>query len=117
MDIYRPAETTPLFAKPHGEESADEADDGDAAPAIPFIEDGDVDSGAPIVTVAIYVNLVANAVLLVGKAIVVVSTPSVSVLASLVDAVLDFLSTAIIWTTTWLISHQDGYRYPVGRRK
>ena len=45
------------------------------------------------------------------------SVPSVSVLASLVDAALDFLSTGIVWTTTWLISQQDQYKYPVGRRR
>lgn len=67
--------------------------------------------------VAIYVNFAANAILLAGKLAVVVTVPSLSVLASLVDAMLDFLSTAIVWTTTWLISHQDQYRYPVGRRR
>ncbi len=80
-------------------------------------DDENIDSTAPIVTLAIYVNLAANAILLAGKAAVVVSVPSISVLASLVDAVLDFLSTAIVWTTTWLISNQDQYRYPVGRRR
>lgn len=80
-------------------------------------EDENVDSSAPIVTLAIYVNFAANAILLAGKMAVVLSVPSISVLASLVDAVLDFLSTAIVWTTTWLISNQDQYRYPVGRRR
>ncbi|KIH92751.1 cation diffusion facilitator [Sporothrix brasiliensis 5110] len=80
-------------------------------------DDENVDSSAPIVTLAIYINLAANAILLAGKTAVVVSVPSISVLASLVDAVLDFLSTAIVWTTTWMISNQDQYRYPVGRRR
>lgn len=80
-------------------------------------DDENVDSSAPIVTLAIYINLVANAILLGGKTAVIVSVPSISVLASLVDAVLDFLSTAIVWTTTWMISNQDQYRYPVGRRR
>ncbi|EPE09222.1 cation efflux family protein [Ophiostoma piceae UAMH 11346] len=80
-------------------------------------DDENVDSSAPIVTLAIYVNFAANAILLAGKLAVVLSVPSISVLASLVDAVLDFLSTAIVWTTTWLISNQDQYRYPVGRRR
>lgn len=38
-------------------------------------------------------------------------------MASLVDAMLDFLSTIIVWITTLLISKQDQYRYPVGRRR
>ncbi|KAH8889501.1 hypothetical protein GQ53DRAFT_217392 [Thozetella sp. PMI_491] len=111
-DIYRPSETTPLFER-HASE-----DDSEGHPDIPWLEDDeDVDSSAPIVTVAIYVNFLANAILLAGKIAVVLTVPSVSVLASLVDAALDFLSTVIVWTTTWLISQQDQYKYPVGRRR
>ncbi|CAF9937969.1 hypothetical protein IMSHALPRED_000611 [Imshaugia aleurites] len=80
-------------------------------------DDGDHESGSKVVTVAIYVNLAANAILLAGKIAVIALTSSLSVLASLVDAALDFLSTAIVWTTTKLISRQDQYRYPVGRRR
>lgn len=88
-------------------------------PILPWLEDAEVDSDDPVVTLAIYVNLVANVVLLVGKIIVIISVPSMSVLASLVDAVLDFLSTAIVWTTTRLIasSSSDHHRYPVGRTR
>ena len=116
--IYRPTETTPLFSGPDWDGAAD-TEDAAAAPKpdIPWLDDDDVDSSARIVTVAIYVNFAANALLLAGKLAVVFSVPSVSVLASLVDAVLDFLSTAIVWTTTWLIGRQDHYRYPVGRRR
>jgi len=39
------------------------------------------------------------------------------VVASLVDAALDFLSTAIVWFTSWMIARQDRYAYPVGRRR
>jgi divalent metal cation (Fe/Co/Zn/Cd) transporter len=114
-DIYRPSETTPLFSK-QDDEDGDGGDDY-AKPEIPWLEDDDVDSGARIVTVAIYINAIANLVLLIGKVAVVISVPSVSVLASLVDAGLDFLSTVIVWTTTTLIARQDQYRYPVGRRR
>lgn len=88
-------------------------------PILPWLEDAEVDSNDPVVTLAIYINLVANVVLLVGKIIVIISVPSMSVLASLVDAVLDFLSTAIVWTTTRLIasSSSDHHRYPVGRTR
>lgn len=122
-DIYRATETTPLFSpeteSPDAIADAEaEADEGNRPrPDIPFLEDEEVDSSEGIVTLAIYVNLVANAILLAGKIAVIVSVPSVSVLASLVDAVLDFLSTGIVWTTTWLISQSDQYRYPVGRRR
>lgn len=80
-------------------------------------DDDDAESGSSVVTVAIYINLAANAILLAGKIVVIVLTSSLSVLASLVDAALDFLSTAIVWTTTKLISRQDQYQYPVGRRR
>lgn len=112
-DIYRATETTPLF----NNDEDDEQWDG-PKPEIPWLEDDDeLDSGDRIVTLAIYVNFAANFILLAGKIAVVLSVSSMSVLASLVDAVLDFLSTVIVWTTTWLISRQDQYKYPVGRRK
>ncbi|KAL8322181.1 hypothetical protein RB593_004289 [Gaeumannomyces tritici] len=115
QDIYRHTGTVPLPL-------LDDREPDEEQPLlpkhdIPFIEDDNVDSSAPIVTLAIYVNFAANAFLLAGKIAVIISVPSVSVLASLVDAVLDFLSTVIVWLTTWLISHQDQYSYPVGRRR
>ncbi|KAL8691294.1 MAG: hypothetical protein Q9218_003454 [Villophora microphyllina] len=109
--LYKlPNENTPLLGDgaPRGGPTAHDIELADAEEA---------DSGSSIVTVAIYINLAANAVLLAGKIAVIVLTSSLSVLASLVDAALDFLSTAIVWTTTKLISQQDQYAYPVGRRK
>ena len=76
-----------------------------------------MESGDRIVQVAIYINLAANTILLAGKIVVMLLTSSLSVLASLVDAALDFLSTAIVWTTTRMIERQDQYLYPVGRRR
>ncbi|KAK6529718.1 hypothetical protein TWF281_008881 [Arthrobotrys megalospora] len=66
---------------------------------------------------AIYVNLAANTILLAGKVVVTLLTSSLSVLASLVDSALDFLSTAIIGLTTYLISRRDAHRYPIGRSR
>lgn len=77
----------------------------------------DQEGGGRAVRIAIYVNAFANFVLLVLKLIVILLTSSLSVLASLVDAALDFLSTGIIWLTTWLISRKSPYQYPTGRRK
>ena len=68
-------------------------------------------------TVAIIINFAANTILLAGKIAVIVLTSSLSVLASLVDAALDFLSTAIVYATTKLIQVEDHYGYPVGRRR
>jgi len=119
--IYCPSETTPLIShRADGGEEGDldnGADECAPRPEIPWLEDDQVDSDAPIVTLAIYVNFAANAILLAGKIAVVTSVPSVSVLASLVDAMLDFLSTVIVWITTFLVRRQDQYLYPVGRRR
>ena len=90
----------------------------DAIPA--FSPEEEDSSSSRTVTFAIYLNLIANTVLLVMKFVVALLTSSVSVLASLVDAALDFLSTAIIWITTHLVSRKsssDLYTYPVGRRR
>ena len=109
--LYKvPDEDTPLLG--------DDAQDGPKAYEMQNADEGnDSESGSKVVTVAIYVNLAANAILLAGKIAVIALTSSLSVLASLVDAALDFLSTAIVWTTTKLISQQDQYSYPVGRRR
>ncbi|KAF7593605.1 hypothetical protein BBP40_011123 [Aspergillus hancockii] len=76
-----------------------------------------VDSGARIVTIAIYVNFFANVVLLLAKIVAMSMTNSLSVLASLVDGALDFLSTAIVWVSTTLIRKDDRYQYPISRRR
>lgn len=137
-DIFRSSENLTLLPRPAQEEDEDSDSDHEATetnrilpskrpidledgprPILPWLDDADVDSDDPIVTLAIYVNLVANVVLLAGKIAVIISVPSMSVLASLVDAVLDFLSTAIVWTTTRLISssHTDAHSYPIGRKR
>ncbi|KAF5022235.1 hypothetical protein F66182_5720 [Fusarium sp. NRRL 66182] len=128
QDIFRSSENLPLLQRQDEDDEDNEqspsqpaSQDGDNGPKplLPWLEDADVDSDDPIVTLAIWVNFIANGILLAGKLAVIVSVPSMSVLASLVDAVLDFLSTIIVWVTTRLISssHQDQYSYPVGRRK
>jgi len=106
-------ENAPLLAR------RDTNGDAEAQIAMPppLEEEEESDSSSSIVTVAIYINMAANTILLILKIIVTVLTSSVSVLASLVDAALDFLSTAIVWTTTRLISQNDQYKYPAGRRR
>jgi hypothetical protein len=115
-ELYRvPDEEIPLL-RPDVLFEDDEDEDG-PKPEIPGMEDDSVESGDRIVQIAIYINLAANTILLAGKIAVILLTSSLSVLASLVDAALDFLSTAIIWTTSILIARQDQYLYPVGRRR
>lgn len=132
-DIFRSSEEMPLLAARDGDEEEDQegyfsppgqtepashgTDTPGPKPYSPWLDDAQVESDSPIVSLAIWVNMIANAVLLAGKVVVVFSVPSMSVIASLVDAVLDLLSTAIVWTTTRLISssQKDQFRYPVGR--
>ena len=87
-------ETSPLLQT--------DTDDQDGPPDIevPFDAEEAADFDSPAVTIAIYINLVANVILLAAKIAVIVLTDSLSVLASLVDGALDFLSTAIVWSTT-----------------
>lgn len=109
-------EQTPLLSAEAFEDDEDIESLGKNMPDWEPEEDEDTES--PIVKLALYVNLIANAVLLILKIIVTVMTSSLSVVASLVDAALDFLSTAIVWVTSWLIARpQDKYAYPVGRRR
>lgn len=82
-----------------------------------WVPEEDEDTDSPIVKIALYMNLSANTVLLILKIIVAIMTSSLSVIASLVDAALDFLSTAIVGLTSWMIARQDQYAYPVGRRR
>ncbi|KAF1813507.1 hypothetical protein P152DRAFT_322590 [Eremomyces bilateralis CBS 781.70] len=112
-NIYKlPEETTPLLS------SSNDSDAPFETYKVPAYEPGEeADSNAPIVKWALWLNIVANFVLLVLKIVVTVLTSSLSVLASLVDAILDFLCTAIIALTTWLIQRKDPYAYPVGRRR
>ncbi|RAK71878.1 cation diffusion facilitator family transporter [Aspergillus fijiensis CBS 313.89] len=110
-NLYRiPNEGTPLLSPPL-------EDNVSARPDIMPKHDEYVESGDRIVTIAIYVNFIANIILLAAKIVVMSMTSSLSVLASLVDAALDFLSTAIVWVTTILINRQDRYRYPISRRR
>ena len=94
------------------------AEDGETVVDMPeWVPEEDTDTSAPIVKFAIWINLAANTILLILKIIVTILTSSVSVLAAMVDAALDFLSTVIVSTTAWLISNSDQYQYPVGRRR
>ncbi|OAL02626.1 cation diffusion facilitator 10 [Phaeosphaeriaceae sp. SRC1lsM3a] len=109
-------ENTPLLS--HDNAIDDDEEETTSNPKLKeWVPEEDEDTDSPIVKLALYVNLAANTALLILKIIVAVMTSSLSVVASLVDAALDFLSTAIIWVTSWMIARQDRYAYPVGRRR
>ncbi|KAH9872633.1 hypothetical protein J1614_005026 [Plenodomus biglobosus] len=112
-------ENTPLISHDDAiqDEEDEEEDSLNNAKLRDWVPEEDEDTESPIVKLALYVNLAANTILLIMKIVVAVMTSSLSVLASLVDAALDFLSTAIVWFTSWMIARQDRYAYPVGRRR
>ncbi len=110
-------ENSPLLGQTDGCAIEDEEDDTIDSGLKDWVPEEDMDTESPIVKLALYVNLSANTVLLIMKIVVAIMTSSLSVLASLVDAALDFLSTAIVWLTSWMISRQDRYAYPIGRRR
>ncbi|PWN45904.1 hypothetical protein IE81DRAFT_129900 [Ceraceosorus guamensis] len=69
---------------------------------------------------AININLAINVLLLGGKGVAVLSSNSVSLIASLVDSALDLLSTLIIFITSRAVSHvswRSWYLYPTGKRR
>lgn len=75
--IYKVSERTSLLHDGNAVED-DEEEEG-LKPEIPDLEDDSVESGDRIVQIAIYVNLVANTILLLGKIGVMVLTSSLSV--------------------------------------
>lgn len=86
----------------------------------PLIQSKNQKEESNVIMLAIYVNFFVNFVLLGGKALVAVLTNSLSVIASLVDSILDFLSTVIIWLSTRLVGQRDWqtkHLYPVGRNR
>ena len=69
---------------------------------------------------AININLFINILLLAGKGVAVLSSNSVSLIASFVDSALDLLSTIIIFATSKAIAYRSWrtiYKYPVGKQR
>lgn len=69
------------------------------------------------VSLAIMVNFFANVVLLIGKIVVAILTSSISIIASLLDSALDFLSTLIIYFSNKLSQAKNSKEFPVGRNR
>ena len=96
---------------------------GELAPALPVLSDDATDkrdAAASRVKLYVNVNFFVNCVLLAGKILVVVTSNSMSMVASAVDSAMDWLSTAIIFYTGRVIEHRDwlsSYQYPTGKRR
>lgn len=69
---------------------------------------------------AININVIANIILLIAKAVAAVYSSSLSLIASLVDSGLDLLCTGIVFTTNKLVQwriERLRKKFPVGRRR
>ncbi|WVQ73508.1 hypothetical protein IAR50_003080 [Cryptococcus sp. DSM 104548] len=71
-----------------------------------------------IAKLALHVNTIVNVLLVAFKALAVLYSSSISLTASLVDSVLDLLSTVIILGTSFaMVAGGDGHKYPAGKRR
>ena len=69
---------------------------------------------------AININVIANIILLIAKAVAAGYSSSLSLIASLADSALDLLCTAIVFTTHKLVEWRLSKlrkKFPVGRRR
>jgi len=69
---------------------------------------------------AININLAINILLIAGKGFAVITSNSVSLIASFVDSVLDLLSTVIIFITSKAIAYRSAHtiwKYPLGKKR
>lgn len=73
-------------------------------------------AGSKIVRYAIYFNFGLNVLLLLGKLVAVMLSDSLSLVASLVDSALDFLSTLIIFVANRYAMKKSS-KFPVGRKQ
>lgn len=77
---------------------------------------GEEKEGDRTVKTAIYVNFAVNILLLLAKIVVVYASMSMSILASLVDSVLDLMSTLIILFANKYAAMKSA-RFPIGRKR
>ncbi|KAJ9101768.1 hypothetical protein QFC21_003107 [Naganishia friedmannii] len=71
-----------------------------------------------VAKLALNVNFTINIILLVSKGFAVLSSTSISLVASFIDSALDFLSTLIILFTSIAMGRQsDRAKYPVGKAR
>lgn len=115
-NLYRiPDETAPLLSS-----SARQDEESCAYHTMPEMESHEglsPEKEERLINLAIRINFVANVLLLASKVAIMYLTSSMSMLAGLVDGVLDFLSTVIVWVTTVMIRRQDRNRFPITRRR
>lgn len=113
-NLYRiPDETTPLVPSPENVSPSASGPVLDLESHIGMAPDQE----ERMINLAIRINFIANVALLASKVAIMAMTNSMSMLAGLVDGVLDFLSTVIVWVTTIMIRRQDRNRYPISRRR
>lgn len=115
-NLYRiPDETAPLLSS--SARLDEESCAYDTMPEMESHEGLSPEKEERLINLAIRINFVANVLLLASKVAIMYLTSSMSMLAGLVDGVLDFLSTVIVWVTTVMIRRQDRNRFPITRRR
>eukprot|EP00030_Apusomonadida_sp_AF-17_P005951 a676835_141.p1 GENE.a676835_141~~a676835_141.p1 ORF type:complete len:427 (-),score=160.62 a676835_141:13-1263(-) len=80
-------------------------------------ESQDEQSRLAVVKWTVYASFGCNIALLLIKSYAAIASRSLSVIASMVDSVLDLLSGLIMFFTERAIQKRDPYKYPVGRRR
>jgi len=93
---------------------------GDIDPLLPEDERERRRTGEKRAKWAININVIANILLLVFKAIATTQSSSLSLIASLADSALDLLCTLIIYSTNKLVAwkiRRLQHKFPVGRRR
>ena len=63
------------------------------------------------------ISIVANILLLAVKIFVAMTSGSLSIVASMLDSLLDLLSGTIVLLTTWLMGRKDYVKYPQGKTR
>ncbi|KAF4697716.1 hypothetical protein FOZ60_000067 [Perkinsus olseni] len=69
------------------------------------------------IRVALHSSLVVNIALTLAKAVCLLESGSLAVLASLVDSLLDLLSQLVLWWTEHKANHSYNETYPAGQRR
>ncbi|BFZ56658.1 hypothetical protein PYCC9005_003705 [Savitreella phatthalungensis] len=105
-----------LLGASHRQEQQDESPEEEPDEQAKLLEEREAKEHRAVQN-AINVNFAANVVLLAAKIAVTLSTNSLSIVASLLDSVLDFLSGVIVLISNRLASAGDRSKYPVGRSR
>ncbi|KAJ9116973.1 hypothetical protein QFC22_004631 [Naganishia vaughanmartiniae] len=108
---------TPSEARRRAASGSEDSQVGEDEPLLPNSQQRE-EKRERVAKLALNVNFAINMILLVSKGFAVLSSTSISLVASFVDSALDFLSTLIILGTSIAQGRQsDRAKYPVGKAR